>query len=251
LSPLFTCKINIMKVLAIIPARGGSKGVKRKNIRVLDGMPLIAHAIRCAKESSKVSYFVVSTDDQEISDVARQYEAPVIMRPDELANDEAPMLPVLLHALNVVEKRTGLDFDLIVLLQATSPLRTGEDVDNVIEMFEKDPLLDGVISVVEAKEMHPARMYRLSEEGWMDSIVEEGETANRQTLPPVYCRNGCLYAVRTQAMIRENAIMVKNKKAYIMPSEWLANIDEERDFIITEALFKLWKNRHEHSNYGA
>jgi len=142
-----------------------------------------------------------------------------------------------------------LDFDLIVLLQVTSPLRTGEDVDRVVEMFEKDPSLDGVISVVEAKEMHPARMYQLSDEGWMKSIVEEGETANRQTLPKVYCRNGCLYAVRPQAMIRENSIMVQNKKAYIMPSEWLANIDEERDFLITEALFKLWKNRHEHYNY--
>lgn len=238
-----------MRVLAVIPARGGSKGVKRKNIRSLDGRPLIAYAIDCAKESTKISYFVVSTDDEEISDIAGELGAPVIQRPNELANDEAPMLPVLLHALNAAEKSMQLEFDLVVLLQITSPFRTGADVDNVIEMFEQDPLLDGVISVVEAKEMHPARMYYVSEEGWMKSILEEGETANRQDLAKAYCRNGCLYAVRPQAMIGENSIMVKNKKAYIMPSEWLSNIDEERDFIITEALIKLWKNRHEHSNY--
>lgn len=233
-----------MKILAIIPARGGSKGVRRKNIRNLDGQPLLSYAIDCAKQSKKITHFVVSTDDQEIAAIAGEYDAPVIMRPYELANDEAPMLPVMLHALNAIEKELHVTIDLLVLLQATSPFRTGEDIDNVVRMFEEEPELDGVISVVEAREMHPSRIYELKEEGWMSPIAQSfGETANRQSLPSVFCRNGCIYAVRPQVMMKENTIMVKNKKAYIMPSEWHANIDDERDFILSEALIKLWKKR--------
>lgn len=230
-----------MKVLAIIPARGGSKGVKRKNIRPIDGKPLIAYTIECAMESQKISYFTVSTEDAEIAAVATAYLAPVIIRPEELATDKTPMLPVLLHALNTVEKEQNTCFDLVVLLQVTSPLRKSEDVDSVINMFEDDPELEGVISVVEIQDKHPALMYTLDSNRQMHSLLAQQETANRQEMPPVYYRNGCIYAVRPQAMIKENSIMVKNKKAYIMPAEWHANIDEEDDFVHTETLLKQWK----------
>lgn len=231
-----------MKVLAIIPARGGSKGVPRKNIKNIAGKPLLAYAIDCALNSKKITHFAVSTDDQEIAMIAHQYKAPVIMRPTPLANDEAPMLPVLMHALDYSEKEKQLKFDLIVLLQPTSPIRTGQDVDNVVKMFKDDTQLDGVISVVETT-MHPARMYNVDAGGWMHTMIDAGEVANRQALAPVYYRNGCIYAVRPQAMIREKNIMVKNKKAYIMPAEWHANIDEEKDFISAERLLKMWKKQ--------
>jgi CMP-N,N'-diacetyllegionaminic acid synthase len=230
-----------MKVLAVIPARGGSKGVKRKNIRPLHGKPLIAHAIECAMDSEKISYFTVSTDDEEIAAVARNFGAPVIMRPAELATDQAPMLPVLFHALELATKEQQMDFDLVVLLQTTSPLRSAEDVDNVIEMFEEDLELDGVISVIELKDIHPGLMYTLDSDQTMHCVLPNCEAVNRQNMPPVYYRNGCIYAVRPKAMIRENSLMVKNKKAYVMPTEWHANIDEEADFLNAATLFKRWK----------
>ena len=238
-----------MRTLCIIPARGGSKGVKRKNIRLVGGKPLIAYSIECAQKSKKIGFLAVSTEDEEIADTAISFHAPVIMRPQELAKDETPMLPVLLHALEQLEKE-GLAFDLIVLLQATSPLRTSDDVDNVITMFEEDASLDGVISVVELHNLHASHMYNIDGEGRMRTIADVTETGNRQHQPPVYYRNGCIYAVRPEAMKRENSIMVKNKKAYIMPAEWWANIDEERDLVNTENLLKLWQKANTVSSNG-
>ena len=233
-----------MKTLCIIPARGGSKGVRRKNIKLVAGKPLIAYAIECASESKKVSYFAVSTEDQEIAEVAKAYFAPVITRPAEFARDETPMLPVLTHALEYLEHHDGLSFDLIILLQTTSPLRTAADVDNVISMFEEDPDLDGVISVVELHNLHASKMYNVTSDGWMRGISNAAEAGNRQDLPPVYYRNGCIYAVRTKAMLEENTIMVRHKKAYEMPVQWWANIDDEKDLLNTEALLRLWKKEH-------
>jgi CMP-N,N'-diacetyllegionaminic acid synthase len=238
-----------MRTLCIIPARGGSKGVKRKNIRLVGGKPLIAYSIECAQKSKKISFLAVSTEDDEIADVAIEFQSPVIMRPQELAKDETPMLPVLQHALDQLEKE-GLTFDLIILLQATSPLRTPDDVDNVISMFEEDASLDGVISVVELHNLHASHMYNIDGEGKMRTVADVNETGNRQHLPPVYYRNGCIYAVRPEAMKREGSIMVKNKKAYIMPAEWWANIDGEKDLLNTENLLKRWKKSHASSENG-
>lgn len=230
-----------MNVLGIIPARGGSKGVKRKNIRLVDGKPLIAYAIECGRESKMLTRVVVNTDDAEIAAIARQYGAEVLMRPPALGTDSASILPVLKQTIEAVEAQQNTKFDLLLLLQTTSPIRTGTDIDNVIGMFEAEPSLDGVISVVPMLDTHPARMYCLHGDGWMNPLVENSETANRQELDPVYYRNGCIYAVRPGAMFRENTLMVRNKKAYVMPLEWLANIDDERDLLITEMLLKLWK----------
>jgi CMP-N,N'-diacetyllegionaminic acid synthase len=238
-----------MRTLCIIPARGGSKGVKRKNIRMVAGKPLIAYSIECAQKCKKISFLAVSTEDDEIADVAIEFQSPVIMRPKELAKDETPMLPVLQHALDQLEPE-GLTFDLIILLQATSPLRTPDDVDNVISMFEEDASLDGVISVVELHNLHASHMYNIDSEGKMRTVADVNEAGNRQHLPPVYYRNGCIYAVRPEAMKREGSIMVKNKKAYIMPAEWWANIDEEKDLLNTENLLKRWKKSHASSENG-
>ena len=133
------------------------------------------------------------------------------------------------------------EFDLIILLQPTSPIRTGRDIDQVIEMFENDPALDGVISVVPMDDMHPARMYNIDEEKRMTPFLTDGETSQRQDLAPVYYRNGCIYAVRKDAFLKEHTLMVKKKKAYVMPLGHLANIDDERDLIIADVLVKLWK----------
>ena len=151
------------------------------------------------------------------------------------------LLFTILAELDHLEEE-GRTFDLLILLQATSPLRTAADVDHVISMFEEDDTLDGVISVVKLHNLHASHMYNIDGDGGMRTIADVNETGNRQHLPPVYYRNGCIYAVRPEAMKRENSIMVKNKKAYIMPAEWWANIDEQKDLERTEKLLSFWKN---------
>lgn len=233
-----------MKILAIIPARGGSKGVPGKNIKHLGGKPLLAHAIQCAVGSNKVNKVVVSTDAQEIIDVATTYQAQVIKRPDNLATDTSNVITAALHVLDQLQE----DFDILVLLQPTSPLRTSNDLDNIIDILDNNPNTEGVISVVKFDDCHPARMYNLDNHNNLNTYITEGETLRRQDLDPVYYRNGCFYAVRVSALRQQKTFMVKNKKAYVMEEKWLANIDSPRDFKIAEVLYEDWKN--ENCNNG-
>lgn len=229
----------IMNVLAIIPARGGSKGVKDKNIREVDGMPLIAYSIQCAQESKLLNKVIVSTDSQKIADIAGQYGAEVQMRPEDLAQDDSSIVSVIQYVLDKCQ-RDNYHTDLVVLLQPTSPIRRAQDVDSVITLFA-DESIDGVISVVRMDDVHPARMYTLTEELRMVPFMKDHEYTRRQDLQPVYYRNGCIYAVRTSAFGKYNSVMVDNKKAYVMPFQWLLNIDHERDMILADSLVKLWK----------
>jgi CMP-N,N'-diacetyllegionaminic acid synthase len=227
-----------MKVLVIIPARGGSKGVPKKNLKILGEQPLISHAITCAKASKKTTRIIVSTDSEEIAEVSRQFGSEVILRPEDLATDTSNVVTAVEHVYHELKE----DFDIIVLLQPTSPLRTANDLDNIITLFEKDKNTDGVISVVPMDDMHPARMYNLGSNEALLPFLTEGETARRQDLKPVYYRNGCFYAVKTEAFFKEKSFMVANKKAYVMDADWLANIDTPRDFKIAEILYQDWKD---------
>lgn len=211
-----------------------------KNIRLVAGKPLIAYAIECARESKKLTTTIVSTDNLDIANVASEYSTEVLLRPESLAQDDTPMPPVLIHVVQELARR-GQHYDIVVLLQVTSPIRTGVDVDNVISMFESDSTLEAVISVVPMDDVHPARMYTLEEGNWMQPFLEKGEEQRRQDLPLVYYRNGCIYAIRTEVLLQKNTLMPVNKKAYVMPAKYLANVDDERDLIITETLLKLWK----------
>lgn len=227
-----------MKTLVIIPARGGSKGVPKKNIKILGDKPLIAHAIACAQASQKATRTVVSTDAEAIAEVAQQYGCEVILRPESLATDSSNVVTAAAHVY--AELKEG--FDLIVLLQPTSPLRTGADLDAIITSFETDSHVNSVISVVPMDDMHPARMYHLGAESELIPFMSEGETTRRQDLEPVYYRNGCFYAVRTSVFLQEKSFMVAPKKAYVMSADWLANIDTPRDFKIAEILYADWKH---------
>ncbi|HLF51233.1 acylneuraminate cytidylyltransferase family protein [Flavobacterium sp.] len=227
-----------MRILVVIPARGGSKGVPGKNIRVLGDRPLIAHAIACAKSAKNIKRLIVSTDSEETATIARQFGAEVIIRPSSLAEDTSNVITAVNHVYEALQET----FDVIVLLQPTAPLRTGKDLDNVITMLAEDMTIDGVISVVPMDDMHPARMYNLSEEGVMVPFLADGETLRRQDLKPVYYRNGCFYAVRTKAFFEEQSFMVSNKRAYIMNPEWLVNIDSKRDFKLATLLYEEWKD---------
>lgn len=227
-----------MKILGIIPARGGSKGVPGKNIKLLGGKPLIAHAIDCAIESGKLSRIVVSTDSEEIASVAEKYGAEVILRPSDLATDSSNVVTAVKHVLEVLKE----DFDIIVLLQPTAPLRTGSQLNEVIKMLSDSEKLEGVISVVPMDDVHPARMYNLEQDNHILPYLKDGESLRRQDIQPLYYRNGCFYAVKTKAFLEQNSFMVQNKKGYVMDVNWLVNIDIPRDFALATVLYEDWKN---------
>ena len=229
-----------LKILAVIPARGGSKGIPRKNLRQVANQPLIAYAIQSALQSTLLTHFLVSTDSDEIARVAQRFGASVVLRPPELAQDDTPMLPVIEHALEYAEQNAGQRFDIILLLQPTSPIRRGEDIDAVINLLESDKSVDGVISVCPMDDIHPARMYSLDEDAWMTPFWPDYEVIQRQRLPMMYYRNGAIYAVRRSVLTEQRTLMPARKKAYVMPREWLANIDDERDLIIADVLMRLW-----------
>lgn len=232
-----------MPTLGIIPARGGSKGVPRKNVRTVADQPLIAYSIRTALASSLLTRFVTSTDDDEIADVALRFGSPVLRRPPELGTDDTPVAAVMLHALEHAERDAGEHFETVVLLQPTSPVRTGSDVDAVITLLQNDAEADCVISVCPMDDVHPARMYHLGDAGRLDPIWPEWESEQRQHLPLVYYRNGALYAVRRDVLIRHRAVIAGSKLAYVMPRAELANIDDERDLMAADVVVRVWKEK--------
>ncbi|MEZ4415114.1 MAG: acylneuraminate cytidylyltransferase family protein [Gemmatimonadota bacterium] len=227
--------------LGLIPARGGSKGVIRKNLRTVGDRTLLEHAIRAARESATLAAFAVTTDDPEIATVARGQGVAVVERDPGLAEDDTPMAPVLRHALVEMETRTGRTFDIVVLLQPTSPIRRGQDIDAAVQRLRTDPEVDSVIGVCRMDDVHPARMYRLEGEGRLVPLDPERERLNRQDLPPVYYRNGAVYAVRRATLVEEGRVMGRAPAALEMPTAWLANVDDERDLIIADALVRAWE----------
>jgi CMP-N,N'-diacetyllegionaminic acid synthase len=229
-----------MNILGLIPARGGSKGVSKKNIRLVDGKPLIHYAIECGQQSKLLTMLLVDTDNNEIATVSSLTGVTVLKRPAELAQDESSVVDVALRVLQQLEHEQE-HIDILVLLQPTSPIRTGKNIDEAIELLISTPSADGVISLVAMEDTHPARMYHVKGNDLLP-LHPELETKRRQDLEPVYYRNGCIYAIRVDALKKVKSFMPSNKLAYIMPSKWLANIDDERDLIVTEALVKAWKN---------
>jgi CMP-N,N'-diacetyllegionaminic acid synthase len=221
------------KVLALIPARGGSKGVPGKNIRTIAGKPLIAHSIIQAQESKIVDQVIVSSDDVTILKIASDYEANVLRRPKAMAQDESPVIDAIAHAF----ENFG-PCDVVVLLQPTSPLRTSEDIDTAVQLFmrTKRP----VCSVYRVEDTHPARMYHIkhSEHGEvLNAINPNLAEVRRQDLPPVYLRNGAIYVFGPE-QIKSRSIITNNMMAYIMPSESSINVDTEMDFNLLKLMME-------------
>lgn len=224
---------HVRNVLGIIPARGGSKGVVRKNIRQVGGKPLIAYTIQAALASEHLTHFVTSTEDEEIATVAQSLGCCVVMRPLELAADTTPMLPVVDHALSVVEQSEGAQ-DYVVLLQPTAPLRTAQDVDAAITLLFKTGA-DSIVSVYQVEDHHPSRMYRLKK-GRLVAYEPEPAGRLRQELPPVYHRNGAIYACRRSLLQERRTLIGPDTRPYIMPRERSINIDDELDLSFADLL---------------
>jgi CMP-N-acetylneuraminic acid synthetase len=229
-----------MKVLAIIPARGGSKGVPGKNIRLVHGKPLIAWTIECALASRGLERIVVSSDDDAILAVVQGYAGILARkRPPELARDDTPIVPVIAHALAREEADGGGPYDAILLLQPTAPMREPLHVEQALAALGDG--VNAVISVCAMRDMHPARMYRMDDDGALSPMIPAYEQARRQDIPPAWYRNGSIYLVRRSAFDAQGAVMAKPAFGYAMDQRYLLNIDEPRDMLVAEALVPAWR----------
>ena len=231
-------------ILAVIPARGGSKGVLRKNVRLLGGKPLIAYTIETAVAARHLFHrIIVSTDDAEIAEVARGYgaEAP-FLRPAALSGDRVPMLPVLQHAVRFVEAQDELVLDWVCLLQPTAPLRTVHDLEEAVRLGQAGAC-DSVISVVQVFAVHPILMKRI-DGGYLEPYcIEEKEGTRRQDYdPPAYMRNGAIYLTRRDVLMEQDSIWGHRIRPYPMPPERSAGVDNELDLKLVEWLLESRDN---------
>ncbi len=225
-----------MNILSMIPARGGSKGVPRKNVRRVAGKPLIAWTIEAAQSSCVSDSFFVSTDDTEITQVAREWGAAVKPRPSELAGDKTPMVDVIRHVFLENEKEAGRQFDYFLLLQPTAPMRTGEDIDQALKILQESGA-DSVVSVYQVEDAHPSRMYH-QVGGWLEPFYQEPPGSLRQDLSAVYHRNGAVYACKRELLLDRGELWGGRIAPYIMPLSRSANIDapidlEWADFLLS------------------
>ncbi len=218
------------RVLAVIPARGGSKGVSRKNVRLLAGKPLIVWTIEQAAQSRYIDTVLVSSEDEEICQVARQSGAEIpFVRPMELATDTAAGVDVLCHAV----ENSGGDYDYVVLLQPTSPLRESSDIDEAIECCVSGAA-KSVVSVAQVTKS-PYWMYQMEEGGELTPFVEH-VTSNRQELPQSYALNGAVYVLGVPRLLAKRKILDEQTLGYVMPAERSYDIDTETDFLICDFL---------------
>lgn len=222
--------------LGIIPARGGSKGVPRKNIRPLAGKPLLAWTIEAAL-ASKLDRVIVSSDDAEIISIANSYgELAPFVRPPDLATDRAETLPVVKHAVRYVEEHDG-PVEIVALLQPTTPMRSAGDIDNGLEKI-RETGCDSVVSVVDVDGYHPFRMKRVVAGDRLVNYVDQGfeDMRPRQELPRVYIREGSLYIAKRSLVMESDTLVGGDVRAMIVPPERTVNIDTEADLVRAEKL---------------
>ena len=224
-------------MLAVIPARGGSKGLPGKNVRPVAGTPLIVHAIELAKRCPEIAETLVSTDSEQIAQVARAAGGNVpFLRPRELARDDTPTLPVLQHAVRYWEERGG-EIDTVLLLQPTNPLRLPRDVSEAAALLAQDPAAVGVMSVSEM-EHHP-RYVCVEDDGrghLRRAFRDTPQATRRQELPTMYRINGMLYLWRRDYLMGVSAIDLDHHqhRMLVLPQERAIDIDTEYDLQLAD-----------------
>jgi len=225
-----------MNILTIIPARGGSKGIKRKNLVKINSKPLVAYSIGHALDSNLINRVIVSTDDEEIKKVSLDYGAEVpFTRPKELAEDHVLDWPVFEHALQYLQREEGYTADIIVHLRPTAPIRQVQWIDEAIQLLIDHPAANSVRSVSQP-DKHPYRMFRIDELGYLEPVMKhehpEPYLLRRQDLPTVYYYN-CVIDVTKPSTIFEKNSMTGNKIfPYIMNPDDVFDIDSPRDLEI-------------------
>lgn len=231
------------KILAIIPARGGSKGVPRKNIKMLAGKPLVAWTIETALSVQCLDRVILSTDDRQISEIGKQYGADVpFLRPENIAADDTLDMPVYEHALAWLKDNENFCPDIIVWLRPTAPLRIDQDINKALDiLITKNP--DWVRSVCEV-DHHPYWMYKLND-GRMEAFVEGIQIEHylrRQLLPPAYRLNGAVEVAWRSTILEKKLLYSGVIEAYIMPPDRSIDIDSEVDFRLAEIYMGLKEN---------
>jgi CMP-N,N'-diacetyllegionaminic acid synthase len=226
-----------VNALGLIPARGGSKGVPRKNIRELAGKPLVAWTIETALGCARIDRLVVSTDDEDIAAVCRELGAEVpFLRPPELAEDATPDRPVYQHALDWLARNDGYRPDAVVWLRPTAPLRVAQDIEAVLDLLAASGC-DSVRSVCPA-EHHPLWM-RTLEGDRLRPLLDGGEEYHqRQLLPPVYRLNGAVDAVRHESASAGPELFGGDVRGYLMPADRSVDLDTTLDFVVAERLLE-------------
>lgn len=221
------------KVLGLIPARGGSKGIPGKNIRMLNGKPLLAYAAQAAQESGMVDRLVLTTDSEEIATLGKDLgiEVPFI-RPADLAQDDTPMLPVIEHAVHFVES-AGWQPDVILLLQPTAPLRKAEHIQQAVKKLV-DEKCDSVVSVVEVPRHYVPDFVLRLEEGKLKPFLDAPLATRRQDARPAYSRDGTIYAFRRDVLVHKNTIYGDDCRPLTIPADQSCNLDTMDDWYEAE-----------------
>lgn len=227
-----------MKTLAIISARGGSKGLPGKNIKSLNGFPLIYYTIHSARNTKEIDKVIVSTENKEIASISEKYGAEVpFLRPVELAQDSSTSIDVLLHAVNYFEN-LGKFYDLTVLLEPTSPLRKKDDLSNAIISFsDAIEKYDGIVSLGKIHLENPA-ITKVISNGYVKPFVDFKEIKRRQDYPDIYFPYGVIYAVKTEILKTNKTIYTDRSMPYFIERWQNYEIDDEFDFMCVEQILK-------------
>ncbi len=224
--------IDEKSVLTIIPARGGSKGIPRKNIKLLSGKPLIAWTIEEAGKSKYIDRLILSSDDEEIISAAKKYGCEVpFVRPEELAKDDTPGIEPVLHAIRTLPEK----YDYTVLLQPTSPLRSVRDIDSCIELCIRKKL-PFCVSVTEV-DKSPYWMFRMDSSGHLTHLLKnKGDISRRQILPEIFALNGAVYIAETDRLREKKTFIQPETVGFPMPKSRSLDIDTVSDFMLAEFL---------------
>lgn len=222
------------KILGIITARGGSKGIPRKNIKLLQGKPLIAYTIQAVAASQYLTRCIVSTDDEEITTVARDFGADIpFMRPAGLAEDNSTSLEVVQHALKTLKDTVHEAYDYVMILQPTSPFRSAGDIDACIQKIV-DTDADSVMSMVELVDFSLKKLKKIQDDIIVPAIADEGaESSRRQDIEKLYKRNCAIYLTKTEYLMNGDLFGAVSRP-YIMPEERSVDINKPADFEIAE-----------------
>jgi CMP-N,N'-diacetyllegionaminic acid synthase len=227
----------MISVLTIIPARGGSKGIPRKNIKVINGEPLIAYTIKEAKKSKYISRIIVSTEDEEIAQISKKYGGEVpFLRPMELAEDNTPGIDPVIHCIEWLRNNEEYVPDYICLLQCTSPFRTSMQIDEAIEKII-NLKGDSLVSICES-EVSPYWMKKVENGKMKDFLEEVPAFARRQDVPMVYRLNGAIYISKTEPLLKNRGWYTENTLPFIMDKISSVDIDDMMDFRFSEFLMK-------------
>ena len=229
-----------MNILAIVPARGGSKGIPGKNMVDLNGKPLMQYTFDAAKESKYIDRILLSTDDEKFAEFGRSQGIEVEMRPEELATDTAVMKDVINYHLDRLAEK-GYTPDIFILLQPTSPLRTAQHIDDALKLLIEDETADAIVSVMDMPHQYlPMKIMKMDDSGALKFYQEDGEKyTTRQALPHLYARNGAaIYAVYTDVYRKTGSLYGTRCLPYVMEEEDSVDIDKPFDLFLADCILK-------------